>query len=80
LAKIEDKKEEADDLLAKCEKLSKDAISMITYLFTDSHPLAAKYNQIMVEVINLRPENPERTHTLIQICDKNLEIAQKFFG
>jgi hypothetical protein len=44
IAKQEDKKEEAEDNLNKGEKLAKDALAMITFLYSDSAPLAAKYN------------------------------------
>lgn len=73
-------KENAASFLDKAELLFKKALGMITFLYTDEHPLAAKYNQNLVESMNVRPESNERTKTLINVCEKNLQIAKNYFG
>ena len=50
-------KEESQSLLNKADHLFTEALSWITSLYTDSHPLAAKYNQHLIEAFNLRPES-----------------------
>ena len=73
-------KEKAAGLLDKAELLFKQALGMIAILYTDEHPLAAKYNQNLVESMNARPESNERTQTLTNLCEKNYQIAKNYFG
>ena len=42
--------------------------------------MAAKYNQNLVECFNLKPESVERTKSLTNLCEKNLQIAKNYFG
>lgn len=56
------------------------AKSSIAALYTDDHPLSVKFNQNLIEAYNLRPESKERTQLVNEICARNVEISEAFFG
>ena len=52
--------------IAKCEitdaeSLASAAKSIITSIFSDEHPLAAKYNETLIECYHLKEDSSERS-------------------
>lgn len=70
-------------LLQKDEEAEKEMIqaqAIITSLFGEDVPFAAKFNIYLLVCFNKRPEGQERTELLLNVSNKNLEIVQKYYG
>jgi hypothetical protein len=63
----------------EAERELRRAQAMIGEVFSDNHPIICEYNSNLIEVYSAKQEEQERIKT-VQIAEKNLDIARKFYG
>ena len=73
VALIQKRTQEAEDLFKKAQL-------EITSEYTDMHPLAAKFNQYLVEACNQKSEGVETSKILNDLTEANLNILQSNYG
>ncbi len=61
------------------EKTMLRAQTMIAEKFSENHPCITEYNSNLLEVYSNKSEEEEKAKT-VQIAEKNLEIAQQYYG
>lgn len=53
---------------------------MIVSIYGDRSPLAVRYNMMLLEAFNRRPEGPERTQVITSITETNFSIIKEIWG
>jgi hypothetical protein len=53
---------------------------MIVSIYGDRSPLAVRYNMMLLEAFNRRPEGPERTQVISSITEANFSIIKEIWG
>ena len=53
---------------------------MIVSIYGDRSPLAVRFNMMLLEAYNRRPEGPERTEIIASITDVNFKIIKEIWG
>ena len=70
---------QADKKIEEAEKIVLRAQTIIGCIYSENHPIIMEYNTNLVEVISDKNEEADRLKA-VQISEKNLEIARKYYG
>jgi hypothetical protein len=49
-------------------------------LFGEEHPLSAKFNNMVMEVLQSGPQSEERSLKVRQVAERNVQICEMFYG
>jgi len=53
---------------------------MIVSIYGDRSPLAVRFNLMLLEAYNRKPDSPERTEIITSITDTNFKIVKEIWG
>ena len=81
LSSVQKQDAERNDMVAKAETLVLAASSEVLNIVKGEHPLIAlKFDTHMIEVLNTKPESPERTEQISKVCLQCVKTCCQSFG